>query len=161
MDNQTNIPLLDMDLSTVDISLPLITEGIYDLVVKESEILKNDDPTKPDSWKLTLATTQPATTIPNAKGQVETLDPGHPLYTQTQLAPTGKATMKMVVQNIGAIVQSIRPQLSGVTLPTLPNWHKQVEGRQVRARVIVQAAGTRNGKSYKASNRIDEFIINW
>lgn len=154
------IPLLDMDLNTVETTLPMVQAGIYDLVVKESEVIEPTDAQSPPVWKLTLATTTPLQSVPTNGRPPETIDPGHPLFTQTQLAPTGKATVKMVGQNVAQIIQSVKPPLPGVKLHEIRQWHKQLEGRMVRCDVICQPAGVnpKTGKAYRAGNRIEQFF---
>jgi len=164
--NENNIPLVDLNLNEMDTSLPLIPNGIYDLVVAKSEVI---DPTTADevpSWKLELKTTQPTTSLPNSKGQIEQLPPGHPVYTQTQLEPTGKATLKMCAGNVAQIIQSMRPPVSVPPFSGgakefsafVKSWHNMTMGHMVRCRVEAQPAGvSKKGKSYKAGNRVVEF----
>jgi len=153
------IPLLDMSLNEIETSLPVIVSDYYDLQIKESEIVEPDDASKAPAWKLQLVTTGPTNTIPNPQtGKSEHLEIGHPIFNHQQLAPTGKATAKMIGQNVGAIVQAIKPTMPSVQLHTIRDWHKTTIGKMVRVKVIIQPAGSKDGKSWKTSNKIDEWV---
>jgi hypothetical protein len=154
----TDIQLLSMDLNSIETSLPVIRSDIYECRIAKSEIVRAEDPAKADAWKLTLETTTPA-----VDKDGKPVEPGHPLFVQTQLKPTGKSTMKMVVQNIATIVQALRPRLDGqVTLPIDP-WYKQLEGRLVRVRVTALPARENPkvpGQMFRATNQVDEWLKN-
>lgn len=160
--NEQEQPLLSTDLNTIETTLPIVTPGIYELRITKSEIINLNESTKVPSWKLTMETTAPTSTVDG-----KPVDPGHPIFSQTQLAPTGKATQKMVVQNVAQIVQALRPRLDGaismgsVTDP-IP-WHKQAEGRMIRVRVEALPAreNPKNpGQFFRATNQISEFLKN-
>lgn len=150
--------LLSMDLNTVETSLPVLKPGTYECRIAVSEIEQPTDPAKAASWHLRLETVGPATDVDG-----KPVDPGHPFFTQCQLAPTGKATMKMVVQNIAQVVQALRPRIDGqITLPIDP-WHKMVEGKVVR--VEVESLPRREnpkapGSFFNATNRVARFYKN-
>lgn len=152
------IPLLDLDLNTIETKLPVVKPGIYECRIAKSEVVKADDPSKADAWKLTIETTGPTVSVDD-----KPVDPGHPFFLQTQLRPTGKATMKMVAQNIGQIVQGLRPRIDGkLSLPIDP-WHKQAEGRMVRVRVNALPARENPkvpGQMFRATNQVDEVFAN-
>ena len=156
------VELLSMDLNTVETTLPVIRGDIYDLRVKTSEILVPEDSSKPRSWKLTLETTTPTTTTDD-----KPVDIGHPIFAQTQLKPTGKATAKMVVQNVGEMVQSVRPRLEGqITMGTEADpipWHKMTEGRMVRVRVdaLPSRQNPKNpAQTFRPANMVSAWIKN-
>lgn len=156
------IPLLDMNLNTADLGFAMIEPKIYDLRLKESEVIEPSTASDPPVWKLTFETTAPTRSVPRDPTQSpETIDPGHVLFTQTQLAPTGKATAKMVGQNVAEIVQAAKPPTQVGNLQQIRDWHKTLVGKMFRAEVIVQPAGvSKSGKAYKAGNRIDGFLVN-
>ena len=153
-----DIELLSMDLNSVETGLQVVRGDIYECRIKLSEIVPPSSADKAASWKITLETTVHTSDI-NGKP----VDPGHPIFAQTQLAPTGKATMKMVVQNIASIVQALRPRLEGnITMP-IDAWHKQVEGRLVRVRI--DALPPREnpkvpGQMFRATNQVSDWFKN-
>lgn len=157
--SDTNPPaMLSLDLNTLETSLPVIRGDKYELRIKESEIIQPDDPTKAPAWKLTLETLGPTMDI-NGKP----VEPGHLLFTQTQLRPTGRANWKMVAQNIASIIQALRPRIDGQLALPIDPWHKQVEGKIVRVSVVALPARDKNdgtGTQYRPSNRVDEWFKN-
>lgn len=162
MSNENSPELLSMDLNAIETSLPVVRGDIYELRIAKSEIVKPEDPAKAPAWRLTMETTAPTVDI-NGKP----VDPGHPIFTQTQLKPTGKATMKMVVQNLAAIVQALKPRLDGnIVMGTdadpIP-WHNLTVGRLVRVRVNALPARENPkvpGQMFRATNQVDEFFKN-
>jgi hypothetical protein len=147
--NENNI--LDMDLATVETSRPLIIAGLYDLTIKDAVIEPSGKTPPIPLLKLTLTTTS---STQSDKG--ESVDPGLELYHNCSLQPSGKATVKMIAQNVASIVQAVG--LTGVTLGTVADWHKQLCGRLVRCRVTIRAEQTRDGKTYGPRNEIQDFI---
>jgi hypothetical protein len=143
--------ILDMDLATVDTSRQLLAKGLYDLRVTKAEIEPSSGTPPIDVLKLELASTAPAS---SDKG--ETLDPGVPVYHTCSLAPSGKATVKMVVQNVASIVQAAG--LTGVTVAGARLWFKQLEGRNLRCRVDLRPEQTKDGRTFQPRNEIKEFI---
>lgn len=150
MQNQ-NAPL-DMDLSTIDLSLPLIADGIYDVRVEKAE-MKQTSAGHP-MIALELVTTAPATSI---KG--EPLNAGVRIFDNINTVATGKATMEMVQRNVAGLVQAAK--LTGATMPTIPQWAPQLVGRILRVKVGYQPEGiSKTGKPFKAKNVIAAYLKN-
>lgn len=163
MSENEDVQLLSMDLNTIETKLPIIVSGIYECRITKSEIQQSENQSKSPAWKLTLETTAPVQSVPSAEGKVVTVEPGHPLFMQTQLRPTGKSTMKMVVQNIAQIVQGLRPRIDGTISMPIDPWYKQAEGRMVRVRVLALPAQDNPkvpGQTFRARNQVDEVFAN-
>lgn len=145
-----NPPPLDMDLNTVDTSIPLLAETIYDLRISKAEIVKTNDQ-KAEMVSLVLETTAPATSKLG-----EQLQPGVKVFDRAMTSPVGKANWDMVTKNLAAIIQSAK--LQGATLGNIPQWVPQLVGRIVRVKVGYEPEGSKNGKSYKAKNTIATYL---
>jgi hypothetical protein len=141
---------LDMDLSAVDTSMPLLAPDIYDLQCVKAEIVKTNDGVT-NMLKVQLKTTQPAKSVKS-----DNIGAGVVVFDQLLLAPRGKATADMVVRNVAGIVQAAG--LTGARLSNVDQWHKQLEGKVVRAKVDVVPEGSRDGKSYPAKNSIGYYV---
>jgi hypothetical protein len=152
------VRLLSMDLSSVDTSFPLADPGVYDLKVVKSEIVPVRDASKGNMWKLTYTNTTP---ISGSRGKDKTTieAEGIQFFDQAILNPMGKAKWDMVLQGVARLVQALK--LNG-SLPTIESWHKQAEGRFVRAKVSIAPARTDTvtGATYQARNQIEEYPKN-
>ena len=161
--NENEIPMLDLDLNTLETSLPVIKPGIYELVIKNAEIIQPTVAGKAPALKLTMESTTPLESVPDAEGKVTQVEVGHPFFAQTQLAPTGKASWKMVAQNIAQVTQALRPRIEGkLSLPVDP-WFKQLEGRTVRVKVAALPSREnpkQPGSMLRATNQVDEWYKN-
>src|SRR6266478_10244932 len=121
----TMAPPLDVDLATIDTSMPLVKDGIfYDLLIEKAEV----KPTAAPGGKfiaLDMKTTQPAKSMKD-----EDLGAGVHIFDNVNIVPTGKATWDMIARNAGALVQSAG--ITGVTLKTLEAAVPQLNGKLVR-----------------------------
>lgn len=99
------------------------------------------------------STAQPA----KALGSGDMLQPGVRVFDNIMLEPSGKADWKMVNMNVGALLQAARvPGLtSNAALRSTPNL---LVGKQIKARVGYEPAGTKNGKAFKEKNVISSYI---
>lgn len=149
MDNMT-APPLDMDLNSIDTSIPLLEDGIYDLQVAKVEKAKSKS--GGDMLKLDYVTTAPA--MSRSKDQ---LGAGIHVFDQCMLAPSGKSDWGMVVRNIAAITQST--QLTGTVGDFLNGGYVGLQGRALRVKIGFEPEGVdKNGKSFKAKNVISLYI---
>jgi len=145
----TNAPL-DMDLNSVDLSLPLVADGIYDLRIEKAEI-------KPTSSGGAMISLDFVTTAPCTSQKGEPLGAGIHIFDNVNTVPTGKATMDMVVRNVAALVQAAKIQ--GATMQNVPTWVPQLTGRVLRAKVSFQPEGvSKAGKAFKAKNVIASYV---
>ena len=160
MENQTDP--LNESFEDVSTSFPLLEDNNYDLLCKESEIMKSaaGDP----MLKLQLTTTAVARSRTG-----EDMVPGAATVFHTcSLVPTGKATIDMVRRNVGAVIQAagltqaeMGPPPWTSQLETLKNgqWHAAFKGRVLRCKVGYEKEGVSSkGRSFPAKNVIDQFI---
>lgn len=154
MTTPTNVPPLDVDLSSVDTSFPLLVDGIYDLRCDKAEIKDTADH-KGRLAELQLVTVAPAT---GRKG--EALEPGATrIFERIMLAPTGKATWDMVLRNMGSVVQAVQGGMPMRCTPqTADQWVPMLQGRTFRCRVGYEPAGTKNGKSFNEKNVVTQWV---
>jgi|SRR5882724_2400292 len=139
---------LNEDLTMLDTSFPLLAGDIYDLKVNKAELMTNDAGTV----KLELSTTQPAK---SNKG--EDLSTGTKVFTNVNTNPTGKSTLEMVKRSVASIIQA--SQLGTKTLNEFKGAVKTLEGKVLRARVIIEPEGTgKDGVFRKARNGVAEWI---
>ena len=125
---------------------------MLDMTVTKSEFKDNEAKT----WSLTLTTTGPTTSV---KG--ETLAPGINVFHTSNTVPTGKATKEMIAKKLGEILQgawtsSESPIRNGADL--LAN-HKQIEGRTLRCRVIIEAEHTDSKGTFRPAKNIVQSIV--
>ena len=151
-------PPLDLDLNTLDTSMPLIAEGsIVDLRIEKVE---KKDTSAPGVQMLALDT---KTTGPSKAQDGADLGEGIHVFHNLVLAPSGKSTWEIVLRNIAALTQAC-----GLTLPgTTANeqWSALVsnpailQGQVFRAKLHVAPEGVdKRGKSFRAKNEISVFM---
>lgn len=148
-ENNPSVPPLDTDLATVDISMPLLADGLYDFNIAKAELKATA--AGGEMIHLDLVTIEPA---PSRTGQP--LGAGVHVFNNVNSKATGKATMDMVKQNLGALVQAAQfpPGVAG--LGNIPAWVPQLVGRIVRCKIGYRPAGVspKNGKAYKEQNEV-------
>lgn len=151
--NETNANPLSMDLSTIDTSMPLLAPDTYELRIVKVELTKTKDEKTP-MLKVELKSTQPGRSV---KG--DSVGAGVVIFDQLMLAPRGKSTVEMVARQVAGLVQAVGG-INGARLDNASEWHKQLEGQIVRAKVEYTAAGTSptTGKSYPPKNEIGYYL---
>lgn len=152
--------LLDLDLNSVDTSLPLLQPGVYKLQIVDS-IVEPNSAGDGHIWRLRLETTEPATGMRD-----EQLPARFPIFTVLSLTPKGNATQEMIARNVASVVQALTPPLEervpvrAIFDGSWPEVARKFVGRYVEARVGVQPERTdeRTGRRFAAQNTIDRFI---
>lgn len=147
-----NINPLDIDLSTVDTSRPLLQGPQYlDLKVEKAELVPGSKNPAARMLSLELSTTGPA---PSVTG--DTLGAGIRVFHRANIVPVGKLTFDQITKELGGIVQAAG--LTGVKLGQIDQWYKQLEGRILRkCRVILEPEQTKDGKTYPPKNSVSVF----
>lgn len=153
-------PPLDLDLNTVDTSMPLIAEGsIVDMQIAKVELKPTSTPGN-NMLNIDFKTTTPSKAVDGAD-----LGAGVHIFHNINLAPSGKATWEMVGKNIAQLTQAAQIQIPGTgfteqlgNLST--NYVAILQGQNVRAKLKVTPAGVnpKNGKSFNAKNEVSVFM---
>lgn len=148
--NIASLPL-DLDLNSVDTSMPLLEKGIYDVSVAKVEMKKTSK--GGDMLHFDFVTTAPSKSM---KG--EDLGPNIHVFDNCNLTPTGKATPEMVVRNIASIAQAAG--FVGTLQEFLNGGYMTLQGRTLRVRVGYEPAGVQaaTGKSFREKNTIEMYI---
>jgi hypothetical protein len=150
MDTAMTAPPLDQDLNSIDTSIPLLEDGIYDLQIAKVE--KTKSKAGGDMLKLDYITTGPAKSRSG-----DQLGLGIHVFDQCMMAPAGKSDWNMVVRNIAAITQGAA--LTGTVGEFLNGGYVGLQGRAIRVKIGYEPEGTdKNGKSFKAKNVISLYI---
>lgn len=140
--------ILNDDLSNVSTSMPLLTEGLYDLTIKDVKIEKTKDQTG-EMLAISLATTAPAT----AQGTGEPLAPGFPIFDRIMITPTEKLSVESIKRRVAAFTQAV-----GVR-SVMPL--EQFAGKVVRAKIVVDPERTdkTTGRTYEARNAVKTYVL--
>lgn len=149
--------ILTNDLSTMDTSFPLVNPGLYDLRVAAISVM--DNPAR--TLKLELQTTEAAQ---SNKG--DTAAAGTKVFTNVNTRPTGKSTLQIIGRQVANLVQAAKltaADLGGGTgqqqLDNVAQWAPLLSGKVLRARVIIEPAGTgRDGVYRNARNSVVEYV---
>lgn len=157
--NESNIaPPLDLDLATVDTSMPLLANGIYDLIIEKAEVKKTNDQ-RGEYISLDMKTNAPAL---SQKG--DNLGAGIHVFDNINLVPTGKATWDMVARNLGAFTQALgfapgQAKIVGGRVNS-GDWVPSLPGRTIRAKIGFAPEGTNpsTGKSFRAKNTVEMYL---
>ena len=145
-------PPLDLDLSTVDTSMPLIADGsIVDLTIAKVE--KRNSTTTPGLQMLSL---DMVTQGPTKAQDGADLGAGVHVFHNLNLSPSGKATWDMVARNLAQVTQAIG--LAVKYQDIVDNGTALLQGQTLRAKLKVVPEGVRNGKSYRAKNEVSVFM---
>jgi len=144
-----SVPPLDTDLATVDISMPLLADGVYDFNIAKAEL--KTTAAGGEMIHLDLVSIEPA---PSRTGQP--LGAGVHVFTNVNTKVSGKATWDMIKQNLGALVQAAQFPPGVASLTNIPAWTPQLVGRIVRCKIGYRPAGVsaKNGKNYKEQNEV-------
>lgn len=145
---------MDIDLSSVDVSRPLLKGNLpYDFKIVKAEIKPNANGTT-KRLEVELATTAPAESVNG-----EQLQPGVRVFHGVNLSPSGKSTWEIVTRGVAELIQSLPGGIPGAKIGNADAWHKQLEGKNLRARVIFKPEEQgKDGKSYRAKNEISTFV---
>lgn len=147
---QTSAPPLDLDLNSVDTSMPLLAKGIYELMVTKVE-------SKTSSKGNPMLALEFSTTMPSKSVEGKDMGPNVKVFHNLNLAPSGKATWEMITRSVASIVQSAGVSATWQDVQTNPVGVFQ--GKTVRASVDVAPAGVdASGKAYRAKNEIVVFM---
>lgn len=149
-ENQNIAPPLDMDLNTVDVSLPLLQANeFYDLRIEKAEI-------KPTAAGGEMIHLDHVTINPARSNKGEPLGAGIHVFNNVNTKPTGKATWDMVKRGMAELVQSVQGGIgTTATLANVPSWVPLLQGKVVRAKVGHEPEGvSKTGKAFKAKNTI-------
>jgi hypothetical protein len=145
-------PPLDIDLNTVDTSMPLIANGeVVDFNFAKIEVKETN---KKDGLYLNvdLKTVSPTKSVKN-----ETLNPGMHVFATLMLNPTGKGTWEMVQRNIAEVTQATG--LSCTLSEFINGGWQQLQGRNVRAKVAYIPEGPdKTGTVRKAKNEVAVYL---
>lgn len=145
-------PPLDCDLATVDISMPLLADGIYDFNIVKAELKPTSTPGG-QMIHLDLVTIDPTTARTGAP-----LGAGVHVFNNVNVVPTGKATWDMIKQNVGALVQAAQFEAGVARLDNVSMWAPMLVGKVVRAKIVYKPAGvSKAGKSFKEANEVAYF----
>ena len=142
-------PPLDLDLNSIDTSMPLLAEGIYDLQV--ATVTQKTTAANLPMLSLDLVTTAPAQAQDGAQ-----LGAGVHVFHNLNIQPSGKATWEMVLKNIAQVTQSVGIATTYGELVANPN---MLLGKVARCKVVCVPAGvSKTGKAFKAKNEISTFM---
>lgn len=141
-------PPLDLDLATVDISVPLIADGIYEVRIVKAEV-------KPTAKGGRMIHIDHVTTAPAQSRTGTVLGAGVHLFNNVNVVPTGKATWEMIAKSVGSLVQGAEFPPGVARLDNVDQWAPTLVGKTVWAKVVYKPAGVSpQGKSFKEANEI-------
>ena len=142
-------PPLDLDLNSIDTSMPLLAAGIYDMVVAKVE----QKSTKLGAPMLAIDLT---TTGPGVSQDGNQLGAGVHVFTNINMQPTGKSTWEIVLKNIAAVTQGLGVATTYGELTANP---QMLQGKTARVKLSVAPSGTdKNGKTFRAKNEIEVWM---
>jgi hypothetical protein len=151
---QTNLstitaPPLDLDLNSIDTSMPLLADGIYDLLV--AGVTQKATAAGQPMLNLDLVTTAPAQAQDGAQ-----LGAGIHVFHNLNLQPSGKSTWEIVMRNVAEVVQGLGIHCTYGELVANP---QLLMGKTARTKVVAVPAGvSKTGKAFKAKNEISNWM---
>jgi hypothetical protein len=152
--------LLDLDLTSVDTSFPVIRSGLYELIVKDSDVVRNNADNG-DLWVLKLS---PTTDCQDTKG-APMKAAGVTIFHRVGLSTTEKYPPEAVAKNVARVIQSIKPVVTGITTRDLFDGSfktkcKALQGRMLQAKVeaLPEGKDKSSGKSLPPRNEISQLV---
>lgn len=148
MDNN-NLSAFDTPVNEIDISIPKVKGGLYVLTIAQADKAPSKSDADRETLTVMLKTTQQAQTTNN-----ETIEAGYPLYWRlgvTPKEPDYPATR--IAKSIAQLCQAAG--MSSVTPRQILEDPKQLEGKTVQAKVIVQ----KETDDFPESNVVKSFIV--
>lgn len=144
---------LSCDLTSIETTRPILAGARMQLRIDKVEI----SPTKDNAGRyiaIQAATVDPQKDMKNGN----MVEPGHTLFEQIMITPTGKSTQDMVNRKLGEVVQAAR--LQGQIRPdNVDSWVKQLEGRLIFAQVDFEPETVgKDGRRYDAKNVISKYL---
>lgn len=139
-----NIDILTSDLTTVDVSRPLLAAGVVELSVAEMKVEPNKDGSK-QNLNITFKTVNNER---STKGDV--LNPGMVIFHTISLTPTEKYTSDRIMQSLKMLRTAITGDKGGAFAPV-----DQYLGKTLSAKIFVDE--DKNGV-FPTQNRVKTFI---
>lgn len=163
MSDQTVPPeLLDLDLSSIDTSFPVVAGGLYDLVVKESDVIRN----KNDNGWLWVVKLNPVNDVKDIRGQ-PLKAASATLFHRVSLTPTDNYDAASVAKNTARFIQAMKPTVTGITsrdlFPDAEGFKvkcKAFVGRMLQAKVdaLPDRKDKNTGRTLPPGNEISQFV---
>ena len=146
------MPPLDLDLNSVDTSMPLINNG----EIVDFTIVKVEKKTTKDG-KTPMLSIDHKSVTPTRDVSGKELMPGVHVFNNIMLAPSGKGTWDMVARNIAGLTQAAGLQ---TTLGDFINGgFNTLNGAQVRAKIAYVPEGPdKTGTVRRAKNEIAVYL---
>jgi hypothetical protein len=142
-------PPLDLDLNSIDTSMPLLAEAIYDLLV--AGVTQKSTAAGAPMLSLDLVTTAPSQAQDGSQ-----LGAGIHVFHNLNLQPSGKSTWEIVARNIAEVVQALGVATTYGELVANP---QVLMGKTARCMVACVPAGvSKTGKAFKAKNEISNWM---
>lgn len=144
---------LDIDLSTADISRPLLA-GPQNMDLKVEKAQMEDGKSNPNARMLSL---ELSTVNPQQSVNGDTLGAGIRVFHRSNVRVTGKLKPSQIAEELASIVQAAGG-ISGAKASNVEDWHKQLEGKILSTRVVIEPETTKNGRTYPAKNAVGRFL---
>lgn len=152
--------LLDLDTGSIDTSFPVLRGGMYDLVVKSSEVGKSND--GGPLWIIKLATIREEKGV---KGDV--IKAGSVVFHRISLTQTDKYDGEAIIKNACRFMQACKPAVSlkvgdfvsAINAGEAGSLVKLFEGRQVTVKIEALPEGfdKKANRQLPARNEISQF----
>lgn len=160
MNEQVPPELLDLDLSGIDTSFPVVKAGLYELIVKESDVVRNNADNG-DLWVLKLS---PVNDVQDVKGQPLKAS-SVTIFHRVGLTTTEKYTPEGVAKNVARVIQAVKPLVTGITTRDIFDGSfkvkcKSLQGRMLQAKVdaLPERRDKATGKNLPPGNEISQLV---
>ena len=153
--------LLDLDLGSIDTSFPVLKGGMYDLVIKKSEVGRNKN-NDGDLWTVQLST------VKDSKGvKGDDIKAGATVFHRVGLTPTEKYDIEGILKNVARFTQAVKPAVAikvssfvqALQDGGIQTMVKLFEGRMVTAKLeaLPEGVDKSSGRTLPPRNEISQF----
>lgn len=146
-----------IDLSSVETAKPMLSPGLYDVIVAKVETADVKPPKVGKLLKITLTLTQPAQSVPNDKGETQTINAGYPIFDQISLSKTFDESGQVKYDPLPALARFREATIGDKSGQFLPL--EQYIGRQVKIQVAYDSNSKgKDGQEFGPKNSIKRYV---
>lgn len=147
----------NIDLSTVETARPNLPSGVYLMTVKKVELQDQKAPKTGKNLSIQLGLVEPATSVPNHKGETQTLQPGFPVFDLISMTKTFRENGEVKYDPLPRLAKFREAVLGSKDGKFMPL--EQYLGQQVMVKVKFEADSKgKDGESYGPKTSVQDYV---
>lgn len=147
----------NIDLASVETARPNLPSGVYRFRVTKMELVDQKAPKTGKNLSIQLGLTEPAQSVPNAKGETQLLNAGFPVFDLISLTKTFREDGSVKYDPLPRLAkfrEAVMGSKDGKFLPV-----EQYIGMEVTARIRFEADSKgKDGESYGPKTSVQDYV---